>query len=65
MKKQERLEMSDLVQEIGLLIDDWHFTKCPGYEGCDECPHAKLCQCLLEVSKIKTKMYNSEGELRK
>lgn len=23
------LEMTDLVQEIGLLIDDWHFTECP------------------------------------
>lgn len=29
MKKHQRLEMVELVQEIEMLIDDWHFTKCP------------------------------------
>lgn len=28
MKKHQRLEMPELVQEIEMLIDDWHFTKC-------------------------------------
>lgn len=27
MKKHQRLEMVELVQEIEMLIDDWHFTK--------------------------------------
>ena len=28
MKKHQKLELSELVQEIEMLIDDWHFTKC-------------------------------------
>lgn len=61
------LEMTDLVQEIGLLIDDWHFTECPHdetgpiYKSCNDCPHFKMCKCLEELSQIKTKMYNSKG----
>lgn len=38
MKKRERLEMADLVQEIQMLID--------------ECSHYKLCKCLLDLSDI-------------
>lgn len=70
MKKRQKLEMPELVQEIGLLIDDWHFTKCPRdktgpiYKNCTGCPHTKLCKCLLQLSTIKIKMYNSNGELR-
>lgn len=33
MKKHQRLEMPELVQEIEMLIDDWHFTKCPHDEA--------------------------------
>lgn len=29
MKKHQRFEMVELVQEIEMLIDDWHFTKMP------------------------------------
>lgn len=65
MKKREWLEMADLVQEIQMLIDDWHFTKCPGLWKCDECPHYKLCKCLLDLSDINVEKYNSNGELRK
>ena len=48
-----------------MLIDDWHFTKCPGLWKCDECPHYKLCKCLLDLSDIKVGKYNSNGDLRK
>lgn len=71
MKKHKQLEMSELVQEIGLLIDDWYFTECPQgktdliCKDCMNCPHFKLCKCLLQLSTIKTKMYNSNGELKK
>lgn len=65
MKKRERLEMADLVQEIQMLIDDWHFTKCPGLWKCDKCTHYKLCKCLLDLSDINVEKYNSNGELRK
>ena len=71
MKKHPKLEMAELVEEIDLLIDDWHFTKCPHdetgliYKQCKGCPHIKLCKCLLQLSSIKTEMYNSNGELRK
>lgn len=70
MKKQSFV-MPDLVQEIGLLLDDWYCTKCPNDEtglickDCMNCPHFKLCKCLLQLSTIKTKMYNSNGELKK
>ena len=69
MKKHQKLVIAELVQEIGLLIDDWHFTKCPHdispiYKDCYNCPHFKLCKCLLELSSIKGKMYNSNGELK-
>lgn len=53
MKKHQRLEMVELVQEIEMLIDDWHFTKCPYdetgplYKSCKGCPHIKLCKCLM------------------
>lgn len=71
MKKRQSLEMTDLVQEIGLLIEDWHFTKCLHdetgsiYKNCKDCPNFKLCNCLLDLSQIKTKMYNSNGVHRK
>ena len=29
MKNYQALEMPELVQEIEMLIDDWHFVKCP------------------------------------
>lgn len=60
-KKHQRLEMVELVQEIEMLIDDWHFTKCPYdetgplYKSCKGCPHIKLCKC---------EMYKSNGELK-
>lgn len=53
MKNYQALEMPDLVQEIEMLIDDWHFVKCPHdeagpiYKDCKGCPHIKLCKCLL------------------
>lgn len=71
MKKHQRLEMVELVQEIEMLIDDWHFTKCPYdetgplYKSCKGCPHNKLCKCLLQLSYIKCEMYKSNGELKK
>lgn len=71
MKKRQWLEIEELVQEIQMLIDDWHFTKCPHdetgyiYDKCNGCPHIKLCKSLLEVSLIKAEMYNSNGEFRK
>lgn len=71
MKKRQRLEIEELVQEIQMLIDDWHFTKCPYdetgpiYDKCKGCPHIKLCRILMQVSLISTEMYNSNGELRK
>lgn len=58
MKKHQKLELSELVQEIEMLIDDWHFTKCPHnetgpiYKNCKGCPH------------IKYAMYKSNGELK-
>lgn len=45
MKKHQTLEMSELVQEIELLLDDWHFTKCPGHRKCEECEYYKLYKC--------------------
>lgn len=45
MKKHQKLVIAELVQEIGLLIDDWYFTKCPHddispiYKDCYNCPH--------------------------
>lgn len=71
MKNYQALEMPELVQEIEMLIDDWHFVKCPHdeagliYKECKGCPHIKLCKCLLQLSDIKYGMYNSNGELRK
>ena len=71
MKKRQRLELTELVQEIEMVIDDWHCTKCPHngsqpiHRECNGCPHYKLCKCLLELSQIKYRMYNSNGELRK
>nr|DAG65149.1 MAG TPA: hypothetical protein [Caudoviricetes sp.] len=71
MKKRQRLEMTELVQEIEMLIDDWHFTKCPHdeagpkYAACKGCPNIKLCRCLLNLSLIKVQLYDSNGELRK
>lgn len=59
MKNYQALEMSELVQEIEMLIDDWHFVKCPHdeagpiYKECKGCPH------------IKYGMYKSNGDLRK
>lgn len=33
----KRLQMQELVQEIQMLIDDWHRTKCPnGYTTCNK-----------------------------
>lgn len=71
MKKHQRLEMPELVQEIEMLIDDWHFTKCPHdeagpiYKECKGCSRIKLCKCLMQLSYIKCKMYKSNGELKK
>ena len=70
MKKHQRLEMVELVQEIEMLIDDGHFTKCPYdetgplYKSCKGCPHIKLCKCLMQLSYIKCEMYKSNGELK-
>lgn len=70
MKKRQRLEMVELVQEIEMLIDDWHFTKCPYdesgplYKSCKGCPHIKLCKCLMQLSYIKCEKYKSNGELK-
>lgn len=70
MKKLQWLEMAELVQEIEMLIDDWHFTKCPHnesgliYKSCKGCPHIKLCKCLMQLSYIKCEMYKSNGELK-
>lgn len=64
MKKHQTLEMSELVQEIELLLDDWHFTKCPGHRKCEECEHYKLCKCLMDLSSIRIEKYNSNGELK-
>jgi hypothetical protein len=58
MKKHQTLEMPELVQEIELLLEDWHFTKC------DRCEHYKLCKCLLQLSDIKYGLYKSNGELK-
>lgn len=69
MKKRQRFEMAELVQEIGMLIDDWHFTKCPHdeagplYKHCKGCPHIRMCRSLLNLSSI-AKMYDSNGDLR-
>ena len=66
----KRLQMQELVQEIDLLLDDWHCTKCPKdelvplFKDCKNCPHFKLCKCLLQLLTIKAKMYNSNGELK-
>ena len=71
MKKRQWLEMAELVKKMEMIIDDWHFTKCPHneagpiYKDCSGCPHYKLCKCLLDLSLIKAKMYKSNGELRK
>lgn len=71
MKKHPKLEMAELVEEIDLLIDDWHFTKCPHnetgpiYKECKGCPHNKLCKCLLELVRIKDMLYRRNGELKK
>lgn len=71
MKKHQALEMPELVQEIEMLIDDWHFAKCPHdgawpiYKECKGCPHIKLCKCLLQLSDIRYGMYKSNGDLRK
>ena len=32
MKNYQALEMPELVQEIEMLIDDWHFVKCPHHK---------------------------------
>ena len=70
MKKLQCLEMAELVQEIEMLIDDWHFTKCPHnesgliYKSCKGCPHIKLCKCLMQLSYIKCEMYKSNGDLK-
>ena len=67
MKKRQRFEMVELVQEIQMIIDDWHRTKCPNsYISCEKtCPHYKLCSSLLALSQIKVQYYDSNGELRK
>lgn len=59
--------MQELVQEIQMIIDDWHIAKCPNsYTSCNRsCPHYKLCSALLEVPQIKVQYYDSKGELRK
>nr|DAK73643.1 MAG TPA: hypothetical protein [Caudoviricetes sp.] len=70
MKKRQRIEMPELVQEIQMLIDDWHFAKCPHdetgpiYDKCKGCPHIKLCKSLLQVALISGEMYKSNGDLR-
>lgn len=70
MKKHQKLELSELVQEIEMLIDDWHFARCPHnetgpiYKNCKGCPHIILCKCLLQLSDIKYAMYKSNGELK-
>lgn len=63
----KRLRMYDIVQEVQLLIEDWHCTKCPDeYTECNKgCPHYKLCSALLTLSNIKVQNYDSNGELRK
>jgi len=53
--------MVELVQEIEMLIDDWHFTKCPHDEAG---PIYKECKCLMQLSYIKCEMYKSNGELK-
>lgn len=70
-KRLQRLEMPELVQEIEMLIDEWHYTKCPHdkagpiYTKCMGCPHIKLCIALLQLSSIEVENYDSFGELRK
>ena len=66
MKKRQRFEMVELVQEIQMIIDDWHRTKCPkSYISCEKtCPHYKLCSSLLVLSQIKVQYYDSNGELK-
>lgn len=61
------LQMHELVQEIQMLIADWHRTKCPSdYPSCNKsCPHHKLCSALLLLSQVKVEYYGSNGELRK
>ena len=44
-----------------MLIDDWHFTKCPHDEAG---PIYKECKCLMQLSYIKCEMYKSNGELK-
>lgn len=63
----KRLQMQELVQEIQMIIDDWHRTKCPNsYTSCNKsCPHYKLCSSLLGLSQIKVQYYDSKGDLRK
>lgn len=63
----KRLQMQELVQEIQMIIDDWHRTKCPNsYTSCNKsCPHYKLCSSLLGLSQIKVEYYDSNGDLRK
>lgn len=59
--------MKDIAQEVQLLIDDWHFTKCPDeYTKCSKnCPHYSMCSALLMLSDIKVQNYDSNGDLRK
>lgn len=70
-KRVQRFEMAELVQEIAMLIDDWHYTKCPHdeagpiYTKCMGCPHIKLCKALLQLSSIQVEVYDSFGDLRK
>nr|DAJ55357.1 MAG TPA: hypothetical protein [Caudoviricetes sp.] len=71
MKKRQRLEILELLQEIDMLIDDWHFTKCPHDEAgsiyikCQGCPNIELCRCLLKLSLIKLELSSTYGDLRK
>lgn len=62
------LQMHELVQEIEMVIDDWHKTKCPieYYMKCNkDCAHYSLCSCLLQLSNIKVENYDGNGDLRK
>lgn len=64
----KRLQMQELVQEIQMIIDDWHRTMCPNSHifSCNKsCPHYKLCSSLFDLSQIKVQYYDSKGELRK
>lgn len=50
MKNYQALEMPELVQEIEMLIDDWHFVKCPHDEAGPIYKECKGCRILNYVN---------------